>query len=271
MAAKLHPPLHERTGPRGREVLLRQAADPTVRRWTRPEPRPELVTSPEADRVLEELVKAGGTTHLTRRRAEHEAVHNLVALGMMQLRPNPDHYMYDFEATITPAGRRYMVHRVKRSTPMRKSTDMTDGIGRLVRIGIQARIPPRTAPMRKGAPAPAESEMQARGVDDILVGMLPRAGADGEKVGTFTVGGTLACEFHKGAGRPAYVTMTGPALPVPFHMVVASWDDGLRKAQAAAVKFARGETPDEGLYMVPGVQSRFPAAFGGVVPGNREG
>jgi hypothetical protein len=260
---------HERDGPRGREVLLRPAGDPTVRRWTRPVPRPELVTSPEADRVLEELVKAGGTTHLTRRRAEHEAVHNLVTLGMVQLRPNPNHYMYDFEATITPAGRRYMVHRVKRITPMRKGT-MTDGFARPVRLVIQATFPARREPMLKGALAPAESEFQARGVDDVLVGMLPRAGADGEKVGTFTVGG-LACEFHKGVGKPAYVTMTGPALPVPFHMVVASWDDAMRKAQAAAVKFARGETPDEGLYMVPGVQSRFPAAFGGVVPGNREG
>lgn len=264
-----HQPLHERTGPKGREVLLRQASDPTVRRWTRPEPRPELVTSPEAGRVLEELVKAGGTTHLSRRRAEHEAVHNLVTLGMMQLRPNPDHYMYDFEATITPAGRRYMVHRVRRSTPMRKGT-MVDGLGRPARIVLQARFAPRVETMRKGAPASAESEMEARGVDDLVIGMLPQAGADGEKVGTFTVG-ALSCEFHKATGRPAYVTLTGGNLPVPFHMVVAGWDDAMRKAKAAAVKLAAGETPDEGLYMVPGVQSRFPAAFGGVIPGNREG
>lgn len=264
-----HSPLDERAGKGGRQVLLRPASDPLVRRWTRPMPRPELVTSPEADRVLEELVKAGGTTHLSRRRAEHEAVHNLVTLGMMQLRPNPGHYMYDFEATITPAGRRYMVHRVKRTT-MRKGTTMVDGFGIPARIVLQARIAPRVETMRKGALASAESELEARGANDLVIGMLPRARADGENVGTFTVG-QLACEYHKAAGRPAYVTLTGRNLPVPFHMVVGGWDDALRKARAAAVKLAAGETPDEGLYMVPGVQSRFPAVFGGVVPSNREG
>lgn len=64
---------------------------------------------------------------------------------------------------------------------------------------------------------------------------------------TFERGG-YTFRFHKaGKGLPI-LTVTGPAMPMPFHMVVRNHADAVRRAPDVAAVLARGEVPDEGVY-----------------------
>lgn len=121
--------------------------------------------------------------------------------------------------------------------------------------GARAAIMNRNmADMNKGRPSRliARSRTALRkAATGALPGVRVRARLDGSarvRREEFTLEGGYICLYRKAVGGPAILTINGPTLALPFHMVVKGPRDARVRAAEARVDFNEGRTPRSGVY-----------------------
>ena len=246
------------SGKCGTKLLMRSKKDPSRRRWQcTSQKQSEAFHTPRARAVMSELGKTG-ITHLAANRRENPDVQALVDHGLITLKTNPKHYNYEFQAKITSSGRRWLREQAAAGKaegaskqPAMSFKEAPGARGAPPRMKARAPKPPRQAGLFKGSPV---------FMLELVLEELAKADRDGIKPITEVGADTdqpvrtswdhrgYRCDYRQVAQGLGSLTISGRALPMPFHVVCTSLRDAQSKCPGICAMLDQGKAPEFGLY-----------------------
>ena len=115
--------------------------------------------------------------------------------------------------------------------------------------GLPVRLVARSTPPREGGPRFVVRPM-LKGTSGGEVSYIAPRLAPALEVGTFPVktrAGDYKAVVRRMAGR-LVLTLTGPRMQLPLHLIVRDASQAIRKAQMCADELAEGRAPPEGVF-----------------------